>query len=102
MHKEVKKLNYFHYTNAGAYTTSFIAAPGAGKRLLIWGGTALDSDLITTEKDGTAKIFDVPSNSSVMLPAPIAMAENKGLTVNTEHVQIFYTVENCSVAGGAY
>mgnify|MGYP006117802843 CR=1 FL=1 len=94
MHKEIKKLNHFHYTNAGAYTAAYISAPGVGKRLLIWGGIAMDADALCTEYGGSAKIISIPSNSSVVLPAPLAMAENKGLQISTEDVQIFYTVEN--------
>lgn len=102
MHKEIKKLNYFHYTNAGAYTAAYISAPGVGKRLLIWGGIAMDAAALCTEYGGTAKIISIPTKSSIVLPAPLAMVENKGLQVSTEDVQIFYTVENCIVAGGAY
>tara|TARA_Y100001938_G_C7787367_1_gene280844 strand:+ start:106 stop:411 length:306 start_codon:yes stop_codon:yes gene_type:complete len=101
MHKEIKKLNHFHYTNAGAYTTDNIPAPGAGKRILIYGGVAMGSDAIFLV-DGTDKILDIPSNSSIILPAPLACAENKSLDAQTEDVIIFYQIEDCSVAGGAY
>ena len=86
--------------NAGALTSTFIDAPGAGKQILIWDIVVEGGSEFIREGDynsGTLIVKVTEGHTGFV--APLALAENKGLTVDssggtTHQIMVHYSIED--------
>lgn len=99
--KELRELKVHTYDNGDGFTDSSLDAPGAGKTHLIWGATNTKTVNMNVSTD-SARIFMLPPETTIMLPAPISAGENKAVEVSQDDAQIFYTTIDVTVAKGRY
>jgi hypothetical protein len=99
--KELRQLKVHTYDNGDGFTDSSLDAPGAGKTHLIWGATNTKTVSMNVSTD-SARIFMLPPETTIMLPAPISAGENKAVEVSQDDAQIFYTTIDVAVTKGRY
>ena len=87
------------FANTGVLTSTFIAAPGAGKRILIWDIVVSGGSEYIREGDyGSASLIMKVSEGHTGFVSPLTLGENKGLTVdstggNTYAITVHYNIE---------
>ena len=87
------------FAGTGTLTSTFITAPGAGKRILIWDIVVEGGAEFIREGDyGSANLIAKVIEGHTGFVAPLTLAENKGLTVDssggqTHNIMVHYSIE---------
>jgi hypothetical protein len=87
------------FANAGVLTSTFIDAPGAGKQILIWDIVVEGGSEFIREGDyNSSNLILKVTEGHTGFVAPLALAENKGLTVDssggtTHTIMVHYSIE---------